>query len=166
MEIKCAFSERVNLNDLKQHPLNKNKHPQKQIKRLAKLFEYHGIRHPIIVSKRSGYIVAGHGRLEAARACGLSEFPVDYQDFDSDESEYAFLQADNAIAPWAELDVESIKVDVKSFKDSFDVDWLGIDDFKLFENESNQNESNKIDTKLIQCPHCGESFEKKKKNEL
>lgn len=165
MEIKCVFTECVNLNDLKPNPLNKNKHPEKQIKRLAKLFEYHGIRHPIIVSLRSGYIVAGHGRLEAAKLLGLSQFPVDYQGFDSDESEYAFLQADNAIALWAELDVESIKVDVKSFKDSFDVDWLGIKDFKLFESDKKEEEK-KESSSLIQCPHCGESFEKKKKNEL
>lgn len=51
--------------------------------------------------------------------------PVVYQDFADEKAEYAFIQADNAIALWAELDILSIKDDVKDLGD-FDLDFLGL----------------------------------------
>ena len=102
--IHCKYDVLLDPKELKPHPKNMNKHGQDQIERLALLFKSHGIRHPVIVSKRSGYIVAGHGRIMAALRAGIKEYPIVYQSFDSDESEYAFLVSDNAIALWAELD--------------------------------------------------------------
>lgn len=164
IQVKCACDNLVKLNDLKPHPSNRNKHPADQINRLSKLIKYNGIRHPIIVSKRSGFIVAGHGRLAAARLLELDNFPVEYQDFDSDEAEYSFLQSDNAIALWAELDLETIQKDVLYFKDSFDVDWLGFKDFKLnFGDSSNdeKEEKERSDPESEfehECPSCGFQF--------
>jgi DNA modification methylase len=131
MKIHCKYDELVEPKKLKVHPKNRNKHSKEQIERLAKLYEYHGIRHPIIVSKRSGYIVAGHGRKAAAHDLGMKEFPVVYQDFDTDEAEYAFIQADNAIALWAELDLSGINSDLGDLGPDFDVDMLGIKNFEI-----------------------------------
>lgn len=64
MKIKCTYSELIDLTELVPHPRNTNKHPEKQIEVLAKLIKNRGMRHPIIVSKRSGFIVAGHGRVD------------------------------------------------------------------------------------------------------
>lgn len=137
MQIHCKYDELVDPNDLKNHPKNRNKHGQDQIERLTKLYEYHGIRHPIIVSKLSGYIVAGHGRKLSALRAGIKEFPVVYQNFDSPEAEYAFLQSDNAIALWADLDLSGINSDLPDLGPDFDLDMLGIQNFKLdaFEHE-------------------------------
>lgn len=135
MNIHCKYDELLNPKKLKNHPKNRNKHGQDQIDRLAELYKYHGIRHPIIVSKRSNCIVAGHGRKLAAIRCGMEEFPVEYQDFVSDEAEYAFLQADNAIALWAELDLSGINSDLGDLGPDFDINMLGIKDFKLDLNE-------------------------------
>ena len=132
MEIHCKWDELVDPKKLKNHPKNRNKHGQDQVERLAELYKYHGVRHPIIVSKLSHFIVAGHGRKLAAIRAGIDSFPVVYQDFDSVEKEYAFLQADNAIASWAELDIENIKLDVGSFPD-LDLSMLGIFDFQVDE---------------------------------
>lgn len=128
--IHCKYDKLIDPKTLKDHPKNRNKHGQDQIERLAELYKYHEIRHPIIVSKLSGYIVAGHGRKLAAIRAGLKEFPVVYQDFESIEKEYAFMQSDNAIATWAELDIDSIKLDISEFQD-FDITSLGLPDFKF-----------------------------------
>lgn len=128
--IHCKYDELLELKKFNLHPKNRNKHAQDQIDRLCKLYEYHGIRHPIIVSSLSGYIVAGHGRLAAAKQLKMESFPVVYQDFDSEEHEYAFLQADNAIALWAELDIEGIKTDLEQFPE-LDHANLGIKDFEV-----------------------------------
>ena len=129
--IHCKYDELINPKELQPHPKNRNKHSGDQIERLAKLYEYQGIRHPIIVSKRSGFIVAGHGRKAAATKLKLKEFPVVYQDFESDEQEYAFIQSDNAVALWAELDLSAINTDIQDLGPDFDIDWLGIKNFKI-----------------------------------
>lgn len=131
MQIHCKSDKLVNPRDLFDHPKNRNNHDSSQIDRLAKLFQFHGIRHPIIVSKRSGYIVAGHGRKLAAIEANVEKYPVVYQDFETEEAEYAFLQADNAIASWAELDLAGINEDLADLGPDFDIDLLGIKDFTL-----------------------------------
>ena len=141
INIYCKYDELVNPKSLKNHPKNRNKHGQDQIDRLAELYQYHGIRHPIIVSKLSGCIVAGHGRKLAALRAGIKEMPVVYQDFESSEAEYAFIQADNAIALWAELDLSAINTDLADLGPDFNIDMLGIRDFKLDLNEEVEGHS-------------------------
>jgi DNA modification methylase len=131
MNIHCKYDELVNPKDLKPHPKNRNKHSADQIDRLAKLYEFHGIRHPIIISKLSGHIVAGHGRREAAIKANLTEMPVVYQEFTDEKAEYAFIQADNAIALWAELDLSGINDDIADLGPDFDIDLLGIKNFEI-----------------------------------
>lgn len=131
MIIHCKYDSLVNPKDLKNHPKNRNMHGQDQIERLAELYKYHGIRHPIIVSNRSKCIVAGHGRKLAAIRAGIKEVPVVYQDFESNEAEYAFIQADNAIALWAELDMSGINSDIGDLCPDFDINMLGIQDFTI-----------------------------------
>lgn len=133
MEIKihCKHDELISPKKLKNHPKNRNKHGQDQIERLAELYKYHGVRHPIIVSNLSKCIVAGHGRKLAAIRAGIKEMPVVYQDFDSTEAEYAFIQADNAIALWAELDMAGINMDMADLGPDFNIDMLGIQNFTL-----------------------------------
>ena len=130
-QIRCSSDRLILLSDLRPHPKNRNTHSDGQISRLAKLFEFQGVRHPIIVSNLSGRIVAGHARLAAAQFIGMTEFPVDYQDFENEEQEYAFLVADNAIAEWATLDLAGINADLQDLGPDFDLDQLGIKDFTL-----------------------------------
>lgn len=131
IQIHCKYDELVNPKKLKNHPKNRNKHGQDQIDRLAELYKYHGIRHPIIVSNLSKCIVAGHGRKLAAIRAGIDEMPVVYQDFESVDAEYAFIQADNAIALWAELDLAGINADIGDLGPDFDINMLGIQDFTI-----------------------------------
>lgn len=135
IKIHCKYDELQNPKSLKDHPKNRNKHSKDQIDRLAKLYAFHGIRHPIIVSNLSGCIVAGHGRKQAGIKAGLTEMPIVFQDFENEIAEYAFLQADNAIALWAELDLSGINADIPDFDPDFDIDLLGIKDFTIDPNE-------------------------------
>jgi DNA modification methylase len=130
-KIRCSYQKLVPLSELKPHPKNRNKHPKEQIARLAQIIDYQGIRHPIKVSLLSGFITSGHGRLEAAHKLELKEFPVDFQEYESEEQEYADLQSDNAIALWSELDLSGINQDLGDLGPDFDLDMLGIKDFVL-----------------------------------
>lgn len=131
VKIMCLYDALIDPIELKDNPKNRNKHGQDQIERLAEIYKYQGIRHPIIVSKLTGFIVAGHGRKLAAIRAGVDQMPVVYQDFENFDQEYAFVQSDNAVALWADLDIDSIKKDLEYLNDSFNIDMLGIHNFTL-----------------------------------
>ncbi len=118
IEVWCSYDKLVKIGELISHPKNPNTHPETQIKILAQNIRYHGWRHPIVVSKLSGYIVAGHGRLEAARELGVSIVPVEYQDFSSEDNELAVLVGDNRLAELSSLDLNSLQDIVDGFKNT------------------------------------------------
>ena len=162
MKIRCAYDKLVNPANLQSHPKNRNKHPDDQIQRLADILEYQGWRYPVKVSKLSGFVTSGHGRILAALKNGWNEVPVNYQEYESAEQEYADVQSDNAIALWAELDLSGINSDIGDLGPEFDIDLLGIKSFSLdvplFE-PGGEDEQGKLDEKKpIECPKCGHEF--------
>jgi DNA modification methylase len=133
MKIHCRYSDLVHISELKPHPKNRNKHPKKQIEAMAKIIRYQGWRRPVTVSNRSGFMTVGHGRVLVAALLhaqypdeGWERIPVDRQEYESEEQEYADVQADNAIALWAQLDIPAIKLDVKDFP-ALKLNLLGIE---------------------------------------
>jgi len=111
-KVFCSFRKLVPVSELKPHPRNANRHPTSQIEALAtiifgdpeKKIEGNGWRLPIVVSDRSGYVIKGHGRLQAAILRGKTTVPVDFQHYESEETELKDLIADNEIARQAERD--------------------------------------------------------------
>lgn len=100
----CAHDKVVDIETLVPNPKNPNQHPDAQIQLLGRIIRQTGWRQPITISKRSGFIVKGHGRLLAARLEGMKDAPVDYQNYTNEAEEYADLVADNRIAELAETD--------------------------------------------------------------
>lgn len=130
MRFECAHDELVELHKLVENPRNPNKHPDRQIEMLAKIIDYQGQRAPIVVSNQSGFIVKGHGRLEALKRLGWEKAAVDFQDYESEAQEFADLVADNKIAELAEHDDNMMIEGIKHFEiDDFEL--LGLDDFAL-----------------------------------
>lgn len=131
MKIHCSYDKLVPLDKIKPHPKNRNKHTSQQIQRLAEIFKYQGIRKAVVVSNLSGFMTAGHGRLEAAKLAGMKVYPVNFQDYDDEAQEYADLTADNAIALWAEIDLSGVNADIGDLGPDFSFDMLGIKGFTL-----------------------------------
>jgi len=150
MKINCTYTRLATIESLTPHPKNTNKHPERQIKALARLISARGWRHPIIVSKRSGFIVAGHGRLLAAIELGLSEVPVDEQDFATEADEYFFLESDNHIARYAEFDSKEMLTNLEELSiDTFEFDFeeIGLFDFRLDVDDIPQDDEDDDDEK-------------------
>ena len=105
IEVWCNFDELVPVDELKPNPRNPNTHPQRQIELLAKNIRYFGWRKNICVSRLSGLVVSGHGRLMAAKHLGVEIVPVEYQDFASESDELAVLVADNRLAELSTVDL-------------------------------------------------------------
>jgi hypothetical protein len=107
--VHCSHSEIVPIEKVVGNPRNPNTHPAYQLEMLAKIIVAQGWRSPITVSKRSGFIVRGHGRYQAAILAGFTEVPVDIQDYEDEASEWADLVADNRIAELAEIDMDLLR---------------------------------------------------------
>lgn len=130
--IKCVHDKMVAIAELagKRNKKNRNTHPPEQIAELVEQFRFQGIRHPIIISNRTGLIVAGDGRFQAAQKMGMIAFPVDFQDFANEAEEFSFGIADNSIASWAQLDLKAIHLDLPDME-PFPLERLAIQGFEL-----------------------------------
>lgn len=109
VKVFCSHDEIVDVTRVIPNPRNPNHHPARQLELLAKIITNQGWRAPITVSTRSGFIVRGHGRYEAAKVMQVGSVPVDYQDYSSDAEEWADLIADNRIAELAEFNIPELK---------------------------------------------------------
>ena len=141
--VHCAHTRLADPSALKPNPLNPNRHSAHQIQLLASIIQDQGWRNPVTVSKRSGLIVRGHGRLEAALLLGCPTMPVDEQDYESEAEELADLLADNRLSELAELDEDDLRRVIRSIGDAdpeFDLELTGFmeDEIrKLMEEEIN-----------------------------
>ena len=161
--IKCAYTDLVEVDKLVPNPKNYNKHPDRQIEMLAKIIKYQGQRLPIVVSKRSGFVVAGHGRLQAVKLLGWDKVAVDYQDFENEAAEYAHMIADNKIAELAETDQVMLDELVVTLGEEFDHELIGFEltpDF-MPGNIDEQGQLDELKLVIMECPHCGKTFEQK-----
>lgn len=130
--MKGAFIEWVNIDLVRPNPENPNRHNKVQVERLAKLIKAYGWRHPLILDIKNNQIVVGHCRYEAAKLMGLTEVPVHFQEFASDDEAYGFMVADNGISDFSELDFSEINKKLQDLGPDFDLELLGLhDDFQL-----------------------------------
>lgn len=125
IEVWCSFDELVPTERLVENPKNPNRHPEAQVELLAKNIKYFGWRHPVTVSKRSGFIVAGHCRLAAAKKLGVKIVLVDYQDFNSDAEETAVLVADNRLAELSETSEDDLRKILSELDGIVDLELTG-----------------------------------------
>jgi ParB-like chromosome segregation protein Spo0J len=165
---QCAHTKVVPLKDLKPNPKNPNKHPKEQIERLAKIIKHQGQRAPIVVSKLSGFITKGHGRFEALKKLGWKKAAVDFQDYKTKDDELADIVADNAIASWANIDLDLVaEFEFDEFE--FDSELLALKDAVSDKSTKSVDKPKKVKEKRsieIECPHCGEVFERGTKFDL
>jgi ParB-like chromosome segregation protein Spo0J len=63
------------IDDLTPNPRNARTHPKKQLRQLASSIERFGFTNPVLIDD-AGQIMAGHGRVEAARLLGLKQVPT------------------------------------------------------------------------------------------
>lgn len=137
----------------RQRPNNPNHHPRAQIERLSQIYRFNGIRHPIVISKQSNTITKGHGRLLAAIECKLEAFPIEWQDYESPDHEYADVVADNSIALWSDLDLKAINAELPNISLP-SIDLLGIENFVVDLSEKPKSDD------LPKCEACGQKLKK------
>lgn len=109
-------------------PRNARTHPKRQVEQIAASIRSFGFTNPILADEQ-GRLIAGHGRLLAARQLGLAEVPVIELAGLSDAQKRALRLADNKIALGAGWDVEILKLELAELSlPELDID-LGLTGF-------------------------------------
>jgi ParB-like chromosome segregation protein Spo0J len=115
------------LERLQPYERNARTHSERQLEQIAASIQEFGFTAPILVDGQDG-ILAGHGRLEAARRLGLAQVPVVVLDHLTPEQRRAYVLADNRLALQSGWDLSILEAELESLQvDGFDVDLLGFD---------------------------------------
>lgn len=106
---------------------NARTHPEAQIARIAASIVEYGFNNPILVDGANG-IIAGHGRLAAARKLGLTEVPVIELGHLSPTQKRAYILSDNRTAEGAGWDQQLLALELAELSEAgFDLDLTGFD---------------------------------------
>ena len=113
------------------HARNARTHSDAQVAQIAGSIAEFGFVNPVLVGD-DGVIVAGHGRIMAARKLGLDQAPVIVLAHLSPTQRRALMIADNQIASNSGWDDEMLAAELAALKEEdFDLDLLGFDDAAL-----------------------------------
>ena len=123
--------EKWPIDRLRPYERNARTHSDEQIRQIARSIEEFGFVSPILVGA-DGTIIAGHGRLEAARRLGMKTVPVIVLDHLTEAQRRALVIADNRLAELAGWDQDMLVAELERLiEDGFDVDLVGFSEDDL-----------------------------------
>ena len=125
--------ERIAVDALVPYARNSRTHSPEQIAQVAASIREFGFTNPVLIDGEGG-IIAGHGRVMAARSLGLSEVPCIRIGHLSEAQKRAYVIADNKLALNAGWDDELLAVELRELDDlGFDLALTGFDSNELDE---------------------------------
>lgn len=123
--------EKVNIDALVPYARNARTHSKEQILQLRSSLREFGFVNPVIVDKDYN-IIAGHGRVLAAKAEGLTEIPCVFAEHLTEAQKKAYILADNRLALSAGWDEELLALEFADLKDlGFDLGLTGFDEKEI-----------------------------------
>ncbi|MDO8432184.1 MAG: DNA methyltransferase [Candidatus Binatus sp.] len=121
--------EVLTIGSLKPYARNPRTHSDKQINQIARSIRQFGFTNPILIDPELG-VIAGHGRIEAAKLLGISEVPTIRLDHMTEAQKRAYVIADNRLAENAGWDRELLALELQYLSDlelDFDATITGFD---------------------------------------
>ena len=110
---------------------NARTHSVDQVSQIAASMREFGFNNPILIDEGNG-IIAGHGRLEAARLLGMETVPTITLAHLSEAQKKAYILADNKLALNAGWDMDMLQAELEGLQDlDFDLSLTGFDDGEL-----------------------------------
>ena len=105
---------------------NARTHSDEQVAQIAGSIKEFGFNNPVLIDKESS-IIAGHGRLLAARKLGMVKVPVIQLEHMTEAQRKAYVLADNRIALNSGWDTGMLTIELQDLKDYIDLSLLGFD---------------------------------------
>ena len=107
---------------------NSRTHSDDQINQVASSIKEFGFTNPVLIDEQGG-IIAGHGRVMAAKKLGLAEVPTITLEGLTKAQVKAYVIADNQLALNSGWDVDTLKLEIETLQElEFDIDLLGFDE--------------------------------------
>lgn len=164
------------VSDLLPYARNARTHSDEQVAQIAASIREFGWTNPILVDGHNG-IIAGHGRVLAARKLGILEVPTIELAHLTDTQRRAYILADNRLAENAGWDQSMLALELEDLRlEGFDLDLTGFDAGaieSIFEQpapdfqpgtEEDQGKLDQLEPKLVKCPHCGQEFDSREQS--
>lgn len=121
----------ISIDKLVPYVNNARTHSAEQIIKLRSSLREFGFVNPIIID-RDFNVIAGHGRLMAAKEEGINEVPCVFADFLTDAQKKAYILADNRMAMDAGWDEELLKIEMEELQNlGYDLGYTGFDEKEL-----------------------------------
>ena len=138
-----AMLQHISIDTLIPYERNNKIHDAEQIKKIAKSIKELWFRAPILVDENL-VILAGHGRLAAAKKLKLKEVPViQYTDLTEDQKKkYRLL--DNRLADLSDYDLENLKLELQELNDEWMNDLFSEFDLQLDEEERDEDKEDEV----------------------
>ena len=128
---KTTHMEMVAVEKLVPYVNNARTHSPEQITKLRSSLREFGFINPVIIDKDYG-VIAGHGRLMAAKEEGIKEVPCVLVDYLTEAQKKAYIIADNRFAQDAGWDQELLRIEIESLQaEAFDVSLTGFEDQEI-----------------------------------
>ena len=124
---------------------NARTHSPEQINKLRASLREFGFINPVIIDRNYG-VIAGHGRIMAAKEEGITEVPCVFADHLSEAQKKAYILADNRMALDAGWDEELLRVEIEALQGmDFDPLLTGFDEAELADLFGEENEAKEDD---------------------
>ena len=158
--------EQTNIDELIPYASNSRTHSDEQVAQIAASIKEFGFNNPVLLDKENG-IIAGHGRVLAARKLGLKEVPTIELSHLTDTQRKAYIIADNKLALNAGWDDLTLAMEFKALdSEGFNLELLGFDAdeletimYGLDFAPGTEEDQGRLDTKKpVECPECGHEF--------
>ena len=121
----------ISIDKLVPYVNNARTHSAEQILKLRSSLREFGFVNPIIIDREFN-VIAGHGRLMAAKEEGIEEVPCVFVDFLTDAQKKAYILADNRMAMDAGWDEELLKIEMEELQNlGYDLEFTGFDEKEL-----------------------------------
>jgi len=152
----------VSVEDLIPYALNSRTHSDEQVAQLAASIREFGFTNPVLIDQDAN-LIAGHGRLLAARKAKMAQVPAVVVTGLDDRKRRALVIADNKLALNAGWDEEALRVELEDLAGDFG-ELMGFSEDELvallnepnFEpgTEDDQGKLDELAPKMVTCPHC------------
>ena len=130
--MKESAIEYLKASELRPYPRNARTHSRKQIRQIADSIRQFGFTNPLLIDSQN-VILAGHGRLAAAKSIGLEQIPCVRLEGMTAQQKRAYVLADNKLALNAGWDEELLALELQNLME-LDLDFdIGITGFSIAE---------------------------------
>ena len=160
--------EQIGIETLIPYANNARTHSDAQVAQISASIREFGFNNPVLIDEQSS-IIAGHGRVLAARKLELDSIPCIRLNHLSDTQRRAYMIADNKIAMNAGWDEELLALELTELTEfgvNMDLTGFTVDEIVSLKQpnfeaatEEDQGQLDQLDPKWVACPNCGKEFD-------